>query len=88
MKFLDWQVARCGTVAIDLSYFLFCCTDAELRLRWPQLLKNYHNTLVQRINELGSDGNTLFPYEKLQWHMKHFGRFGLGMCFGFFFVAI
>lgn len=75
---MDWQVARCGTVAIDLSYFIFCCTDAELRKRLPELMQIYHNQLVQRIDELGSNGMALFPYEKLEWHMKKYSKFGLG----------
>lgn len=78
ITFLDWQVVRCGTVAIDLSYFIFCCTDADVRKRLPDLMRIYHNQLIQRINELGSNGNALFPYEKLEWHMKKYAKFGLG----------
>lgn len=78
ITFLDWQVVRCGTVAIDLSYFIFCCTDADVRKRLPDLMRIYHNQLIQRINELGSNGKALFPYEKLEWHMKKYAKFGLG----------
>ncbi|KAL9696962.1 hypothetical protein quinque_000403 [Culex quinquefasciatus] len=79
LKFLDWQVSRCGTPVIDLSYFIFCCTDTELRRRLPELLRKYHETLVERIDELGSDGQRLFPFETLQKHLKKFSRFGFGM---------
>ncbi|XP_053692987.1 uncharacterized protein LOC128741299 [Sabethes cyaneus] len=79
LKFLDWQVSRCGTPVIDLSYFIFCCTDTELRTRLPELLKKYHTALLQRIDELGSDGAKLFPFETLQLHLKKFARFGFGM---------
>lgn len=78
ITFLDWQVGRLGTVAIDLSYFIFCCTDADVRKRLPDLMRIYHNELIQRIDELGSDGQALFPYEKLEWHMKKYAKFGLG----------
>lgn len=78
MKFLDWQVGRYGTVAIDLSYFLFCCTDSELRMRLPELLNIYHEELMKRIDVLGSNGHKLFPFEKLLWHMTKYSRFGLG----------
>lgn len=78
ITFLDWQVVRCGTVAIDLSYFIFCCTDAEVRKRLPELMRIYHSELIQRIDEFGSDGQALFPYEKLEWHMKKYAKFGLG----------
>lgn len=78
ITFLDWQVARCGTVAIDLSYFIFCCTDAEVRKQLPELMRIYHDQLTQRIDELGSNGQALFPFEKLEWHMKKYSKFGLG----------
>lgn len=86
ITFLDWQVARCGTVAIDLSYFIFCCTDAEVRKRLPELMRIYHNQLIQRIDELGSNGQALFPFEKLEWHMKKYSKFGLGKFYHFFFI--
>lgn len=71
-------MGRLGTVAIDLSYFIFCCTDADVRKRLPDLMRIYHNALIQRIDELGSDGQAIFPYEKLEWHMKKYAKFGLG----------
>lgn len=80
ITFLDWQVVRSGTVAIDLSYFIFCCTDAEVRKRLPELMRIYHSHLIQRIDEFGSNGQALFPYEKLEWHMKKYAKFGLGLC--------
>lgn len=79
ITFLDWQVVRCGTVAIDLSYFIFCCTDTEVRKRLPDLMRIYHDQLIQRIDEFGSNGQALFPYEKLEWHMKKYAKFGLGL---------
>ncbi|XP_052891695.1 uncharacterized protein LOC128299701 [Anopheles moucheti] len=80
LKFLDWQVARCATPAIDLSYFIFCCTDSELRERLPELLRKYHSALIRRIDELGTvNGRELFPFERLQMHMKKYARFGFGM---------
>lgn len=78
---MDWQVVRCGTVAIDLAYFIFCCTDGELRKRLSELLRIYHDALLQRIDEFGSNGQKLFPFEKLEWHMKKYAKFGLGEYF-------
>lgn len=71
-------MVRCGTVAIDLSYFIFCCTDGALRKRLPELMRIYHNELIQRIDEFGSNGERLFPFKKLEWHMKKYSKFGLG----------
>ena len=72
-------MARCATPAIDLSYFIFCCTDSELRERLPELLRKYHSALVRRMDELGTvNGRELFPFERLQMHMKKYARFGFG----------
>uniref|UniRef100_A0A182Q9S2 CHK kinase-like domain-containing protein n=1 Tax=Anopheles farauti TaxID=69004 RepID=A0A182Q9S2_9DIPT len=80
LKFLDWQVARCATPAIDLSYFIFCCTDTKIRERLPELLRKYHSALIRRMDELGTiNGRELFPFERLQMHMKKYARFGFGM---------
>lgn len=80
VQFVDWQVARYGSVAIDVSQFMFCCTDGRLRMRWGDLLRLYHGELVLRIGQLGGgDGNAVFPFERLQWHMQRYARFGMGM---------
>lgn len=42
-------------------------------------MRIYHNQLIQRIDEFGSNGAALFPYEKLEWHMKKYAKFGLGV---------
>lgn len=78
MKFLDWQMVRYGTVAIDISYFICCCTDAVLRKRLPELLQIYYSTLIQRIDEFGCSGSELFPFETFQSHIKEYFRFGFG----------
>jgi Ecdysteroid kinase-like family len=80
LKFLDWQVSRLGSVVIDIAYFVFCCTDENLRKRLPGLLKIYHKALTDRIDALGSDGNRLFSFERLEEHMNKFAKFGMGMC--------
>ena len=71
-------MTRLGTVSIDLSYFLFCCTDSTVRQRTVELLKIYHSILVEQINALGSNGHNLFPLDKLLWHFKSYCKFGLG----------
>lgn len=78
MVFVDWQGARYGSVALDLSYFLFCCTDAKLRSKMDEMLRWYHGALVKRINVLGSDGEKLFPFERLLANMRECGVFGMG----------
>lgn len=72
-------MTRYASPVIDISYFLFCCTDATVRAKITDLLRNYHSNLVKFVNALGSDGNTLFPFEKLLDHMTKYARFGFGM---------
>lgn len=77
MRFLDWQDIRVGSVAIDIGYLIFCCTDAKLRKRLPELLANYHEALTARIKLLGGPPE-LFPSDRLQYHMKTYAKFGFG----------
>ncbi|CAD7087526.1 unnamed protein product [Hermetia illucens] len=79
ITFLDWQIGRYGTPIIDLSYFIFCCTDNELRKRLPELLEIYYQALAQRISALGTDANVAFPYATFKSHVKKYMKFGFGM---------
>lgn len=79
MCFLDWQVVRYCSPVVDISYFIWCCTDVKLRRRLPELLDIYHKTLTKRISELGSYGKSLYPYEEFERHLKKYMLFGLGM---------
>jgi hypothetical protein len=78
LKFLDWQVSRLASPVVDISYFIFCCTDAKLREALPSLLQIYHTTLMRHIKVLGSDGEKLFSFQQLEAHMKKYAKFGLG----------
>lgn len=85
VKFVDWQVTRYGSVAVDLSYFLFCCTDETTRRNIDEKLCIYHEALVRRIAVLlggGPDNDdiaaNMMPMARLRWHMKKYARFGLG----------
>lgn len=78
VRLIDWQGTRYGSPAIDLSYFLFCCADSKVRVELPKILDFYHEELIKRITELGSDGAKLFSHSNLEGHMKKYARFGLG----------
>lgn len=51
---VDFQLIRYGSVALDLSNLIFCCTDKVLRRNhqtaWLQL---YHKELVNSLKSLG-----------------------------------
>uniref|UniRef100_A0A1B6ENF4 CHK kinase-like domain-containing protein n=1 Tax=Cuerna arida TaxID=1464854 RepID=A0A1B6ENF4_9HEMI len=52
VRFFDMATARYASPAIDLSFFLFLNTSAELRrARWDELLQVYHDSLVSALPE-------------------------------------
>lgn len=75
--FLDWQMIRHASPVIDISYFIFCCTDSKVRQQLPHLLNVYHNALTKRMAELKCSIDD-FSVSKLNLHMKKYARFGLG----------
>lgn len=80
MVLLDFQLSRTGSPAADLSYFLYTCTDGKLRENhYEELLKHYHKAFSDFLNELGSDADTLFPYEVFLEHIKRFSAYGVLM---------
>uniref|UniRef100_A0A1L8DKV9 Putative juvenile hormone-inducible protein n=2 Tax=Nyssomyia neivai TaxID=330878 RepID=A0A1L8DKV9_9DIPT len=79
VKLLDWQLSRHTTPVLDLSYFVFCCTDEKLRIHLPDLLNEYHELLISRIDKLGSKGMDLYPKSVFEDHCKKYMKYGLGL---------
>ncbi|XP_055695756.1 uncharacterized protein LOC129797340 [Lutzomyia longipalpis] len=79
VKLLDWQLSRHTTPVLDLSYFIFCCTDEKLRIHLPELLNEYYDLLICRINKLGSKGSDLYPKNVFEDHCKNYMKYGLGL---------
>lgn len=78
--FLDWQLSRLASPALDLAYFIFVCTDKDLRdQHYEHLIQEYYDSLSSFLRELGSDPDKLFPFEVLQEHLKKFCVYGLYM---------
>ncbi|KAF2904035.1 hypothetical protein ILUMI_02132 [Ignelater luminosus] len=77
---LDWQLARAGSPALDLAYFIFACTDKPLRDQYyDHLIQEYYESLSSFLRELGSDPDKLLPFKVLQEHLKKFCVFGMYM---------
>ncbi|CRK94159.1 CLUMA_CG007678, isoform A [Clunio marinus] len=77
---LDWQISRYCSPVLDLLYFFFVCTDAELRAKhYDELLNVYHKSLKDLLDHLGGDTMTQFPLTALLRQLKQFGKFGLTM---------
>lgn len=72
---LDWQIARFVSPVIDLCYFLFMCTDHQLRAKhYDEFLNIYHHSLKEMLDRLGCDVMTVFPFTALLRQLKKFGR--------------
>ena len=84
---LDWQLARYGSPALDLSFFLFICTDKKLRDRhYDDLLKMYYYSLCLRLAELGTDPRKVISYEAVQSELRTCAIFGLNMALPILYV--
>ncbi|KAK5642412.1 hypothetical protein RI129_008579 [Pyrocoelia pectoralis] len=75
---LDWQIARLGSPALDILFFIFVCTEKELRDHYyTRLIEEYYQSLSSFLRQLGSDPQVLFPYEILLQHLTQSSEFGL-----------
>lgn len=80
MKMIDFQLARCASPALDISFFFYSCTSQEMREKhYDELLKVYHKSLSDLVRDLGSDPEVLFPYSDFEQEMNESARFGVGM---------
>ncbi|XP_035904302.1 uncharacterized protein LOC118508531 [Anopheles stephensi] len=82
---VDFQLIRHGSLALDLAYLIYCCTDGSLRKKNLQnWLQTYHRQLVQSLRFLlGELFDEVFGSEKRLWELlnddfKVCARFGLG----------
>lgn len=52
--FIDWQMSRYASPALDLTYYIFICTTRELRGRnYNIYLKTYHESLSNHLIRYG-----------------------------------
>ncbi|KAM3958906.1 uncharacterized protein ACR2FA_007082 [Aphomia sociella] len=87
MYFVDFQLVRYASPAIDLAYIMYLCLDRQQRSEHlASLLEYYVDELHRRLVEM-SDDDSIFNtslnrdalYEMLDDEFKHSSRFGLGM---------
>ncbi|KAK2578156.1 hypothetical protein KPH14_001352 [Odynerus spinipes] len=74
---LDFQLAHCVSPVLDLSFFIYSCTDKALRERFNDMLKIYHNKLCSIITSLGSDAKKLYPWETFMKEAKEQFFYGI-----------
>lgn len=80
VKVIDYQLTRCASIALDISFFIYSCTSQDLREKhYMSLLKHYHENACAMIKDLGSNPDEILTFEELSNELKAYGRFGLGM---------
>ncbi|XP_015609338.1 uncharacterized protein LOC107274586 [Cephus cinctus] len=81
MYFVDFQVSRYVSPALDIHYLLYCSCNQKLRSAYyDKLIEEYYDSFSKYLRELGSDPNKLFPMEALQEQLKKFGTFAGVAC--------
>ncbi|KAI4495775.1 hypothetical protein M0802_008398 [Mischocyttarus mexicanus] len=80
LRFLDFQVCRYASPALDISYIIFCFTFHEMRVKhYDDLLKDYYDSFSSCLQSFDCDPKVLFPYEKLLEHINIFGKYAACM---------
>ncbi|XP_062555414.1 uncharacterized protein LOC134220379 [Armigeres subalbatus] len=80
IRLIDWQLCRYVSPILDLSYFIYICTDEGLRAEhYDELLDVYYKSLSNFLKVLGGDVERQFPKDAFDAQWKKYGRFGLLM---------
>lgn len=70
---------RPGSLAFDLTFFLYACTEQSERVRyWNEFIQLYHTAFTNTLQELGSDAN-LLTKDALNSEIQNNAVFGVGM---------
>lgn len=79
VKMIDFQLGRFASPAIDVSIFVYSCTDQALREQhYDELLRVYHESACELIGALGSDARRVFPWWALEEELRQVARYGVG----------
>ncbi|XP_049830763.1 uncharacterized protein LOC126272167 isoform X3 [Schistocerca gregaria] len=80
VRIIDFQMSRWANPVCDLSFFLYSSTSKEFRdSNISDLLKTYHQSLSEMIQDLGSDPQVVYPYKIFEVEVKQFSTFGFIM---------
>lgn len=86
--FIDFQLCRYGSLALDLVNLIYCCTTRKLRdTSLPVLLKKYHSVLHKSMVDLLQNSkhanhelvNKTYLFDLLKAEFKRCSLFGLGL---------
>ncbi|XP_020292443.1 uncharacterized protein LOC109859025 isoform X2 [Pseudomyrmex gracilis] len=80
---LDFQLSRCSSPMLDLSFLIYSCTSKPFRDQYyDDVLKIYHTELSSAIKSLGSDPEKIYPWDLFMKEVKDHFVFGLGFSLG------
>jgi thiamine kinase-like enzyme len=77
--FVDFQMSRYGSPALDLSFFLLRYYNEAAGHNYRDLLRVYHDGLRESVMDLGSNADELFPFSTLEEEMQKYSAFGMAM---------
>ncbi|KAF4533013.1 hypothetical protein B566_EDAN000704 [Ephemera danica] len=81
VRFLDFQLTRVTSPAIDVTYALYTSAcRGVLNLHFDELLDSYHTTLSATLADLGLVVEKIFPRQRLSEEMTRCAAYGLAMC--------
>lgn len=81
-KMIDFQLSRCATPVLDLTFMVYACTTQELRLEhYDELLDYYYLVLSTQIKDLGSDPEKVYSKDLFMSEIKKYSYFGLAFSF-------
>jgi len=69
---IDWQAGILGSPMADMNQFLFYCCSAKELEHLDEILKLYHDTLSEKLKELGSDPKKCFPWDVCKNSFEHY----------------
>lgn len=69
---LDFQLARCASPILDLSFLIYSCTVKSFRDQYfDDMLKSYYLELNNVIKLLGSDPDKIYPWDLFMQEVKY-----------------
>ncbi|CAL1685604.1 unnamed protein product [Lasius platythorax] len=75
---LDFQLARCVSPILDISFLVYSCTLKSFRDQYfDDILKIYHSELSNAIKSLGSDPEKIYPWDLFMKEVKNYFIFGV-----------
>ncbi|KAJ0171988.1 hypothetical protein K1T71_012751 [Dendrolimus kikuchii] len=82
VKLIDFQLTRCATAVLDVTFFIYACTTKPLRdQHYDELLDYYYEVLSTQIREMGSDAEKVYSKTVFLEEIRKYSFFGLAFSF-------